>query len=185
MFIIHAIKRSFIFSCKKTIFIGTLQPGEYNETMEIKQKLENALKDAMRSGDDVSKRTIRMALAAIRQAEIDRQVVLDETAILAIIQKEIKTRREAIEEARRVARNDIVTDTEAEVKVLSAYLPEALTTEALAELVREAIREIGATGVTDMGRIMKILMPRIAGRAAGDQVSAAVKQALQEPDPGK
>jgi uncharacterized protein len=146
--------------------------------MDTKEKLEQALHTAMKAGDDVTKRTIRMALAAIRQMEIDKQIKLDEAAVLAILQKEIKTRRESIEEASRVNRMDIVTDTNAEVKVLEAYLPPALNAEDLQALAAIALAETGATTPADMGKVMKVLMPRVAGRASGDQVSAVVRSLL-------
>jgi uncharacterized protein YqeY len=148
--------------------------------MDTKEKLESALKEAMKAGDEVGKRTVRMALAAIRQAEIDRQVKLDELAALAIIQKEIKTRRESVEEARRANRPDIVAATEAEIAVLQAYLPEALSADELQSMVAAAVAEAGAVSPADMGKVMKLLMPRLAGRAPGDRVSAAVRQALQK-----
>ena len=149
-------------------------------TSETKDQLEIALKEAMKAGDDVRKRTVRMALAAIRQVEIDRQIKLDETAVLAIIQKEIKTRKEAVEEARSANRPDIVAATEAEIVVLQAYLPQAMSADELKVLVEAAIVEAGATSLADMGKVMKLLIPRVAGRAPGDQVSAAVRQLLQK-----
>jgi uncharacterized protein len=148
--------------------------------MEIKGQLENELKEAMKAGDDVRKRTIRMVLAAVRQVEIDRQMTLDEVAVLAIIQKEIKTRKDAIEEARGANRQDIVASTDAEVVVLQTYLPQAVSADELKVLVEAAIAEAGAVSPADMGKVMKLLMPRIAGRAPGDQVSAAVRQLLQK-----
>ncbi len=148
--------------------------------MDTKEKLELALKDAMKSGDDVRKRTIRMAMAAIRQVEIDKQTKLDETAALAIIQKEIKTRKDDIEEARRANRPDIVAATEAEIIVLQGYLPQALNAEELNEMVRTAIVETGASAQADMGKVMKVLMPRVGARAPGNEVSAAVKAQLQK-----
>jgi uncharacterized protein len=148
--------------------------------METKAQLEIALKEAMKAGDDVRKRTVRMALAAVRQVEIDRQVKLDEPAVLAIVQKEIKTRKEAVEEARQANRPDIVAATEAEIVVLKSYLPLAMGDEELMELVEATIADVGATSRVDMGKVMKLLMPRVAGRAPGDQVSAAVRQFLQK-----
>jgi hypothetical protein len=138
------------------------------------------LKDAMRAGDDVRKRSIRMVLAAIRQVEIDRQVKLEEPAVLSIIQKEIKTRRESVEEARGANRPDIVASTQAEIVVLQGYLPEALSADELKALVDAAILEAGANSPADMGKVMKLLKERVAGRAPGDQVSALVRQALQK-----
>jgi len=148
--------------------------------MDTKNQLEAALKEAMKAGDDVRKRTIRMVLAAIRQVEIDKQVKLDETAMLSIIQKEIKTRKEAVEEARSASRPDIVTATEAEITVLQVYLPMAMNADELKSLAETAIVEVGATSPTDMGKVMKLLMPRVAGRAPGDQVSTTVRQLLQK-----
>ncbi len=148
--------------------------------MDTKDKLEIALKEALKAGDDVRKRTVRMVLAAVRQVEIDRQVKLDEAAVLSIIQKEIKTRKESVEEARGANRPDIVAATEAEIVVLQAYLPAAMSSDELNALVAAAVLEAGAKSPTDMGKVMKLLLPRVAGRAAGDQVSAAVRQALQK-----
>jgi len=148
--------------------------------MESKAHLEIALKEAMKAGDDVRKRTVRMVLAAVRQVEIDRQVKLDESAVLAIIQKEIKFRKEAVEEARGANRPDVVAATEAEIIVLQAYLPQAMTSDELKALVEAAIAEAGATSPADMSKVMKLLMPRVAGRVPGDQVSAVVRQLLQK-----
>jgi uncharacterized protein len=147
--------------------------------METKLKLEQALRTAMKAGDDVTRRTVRMALAAIRQVEIDKQISLEEPAVLAIIQKEIKTRKESIGEASRANRMDIVADTQAEVKVLEAYLPAALTAEELKALASVAISETNAASPADFGKVMKVLMPRVAGRATGDVVSSVVRGLLQ------
>lgn len=147
--------------------------------MDLKKKLENLLKDAMRSGDDVVKRTVRMALAAIKQIEIDKQTTLDDTAILGIIQKEIKTRRESLEEARQANRSDLVASVEAEINVLKSFLPEELSESELLKITREAIKECGAASPADMGKVMKILLPRIQGRAPGDRISQVVRQLLQ------
>ncbi|MBA4379186.1 MAG: aspartyl-tRNA amidotransferase [Anaerolinea sp.] len=147
--------------------------------MDTKTKLENALKEAMRAGDDIKKRTVRMALAAIKQAEVDRQISLDEAAVLAILQKEIRTRRESLEEARKANRPDLVAAAEAEIAIVNAFLPQALSADELKALVEAAIAEAGAASPSDMGKVMKLLVPRIQGRAPGDQVSQLVRQLLQ------
>ncbi len=149
-------------------------------TMDTKTRLENALKDAMRAGDAVGKRTVRMALAAIKQAEIDRQETLDESAVLALLQKELKTRRESLEEAQNAGRADIVAEIEAEIKIVQGFLPQALSLDELKALAEAAIAETGAASPADMGKVMKLLMPRIQGRAPGDQVSQAVRELLQK-----
>jgi uncharacterized protein YqeY len=150
------------------------------ELMETKTKLENDLKDAMRAGDDVRKRTIRMVLAAIKQTEIDKQIVLDETGVIGILQKETKTRRESIEEAKKASRPDLIADLEAEIKVLAGYLPQAMDPAELTTLAQAVITEVGAVSPADMGKVMKALLPRVAGRASNDQVSQAVRQLLQK-----
>jgi len=147
--------------------------------MELKKKLESALKDAMRSGDDVTKRTVRMAMAAIKQIEIDKQTTLDEPAILGILQKEIKTRRESLDEARQANRADLVASAEAEINVLKCYLPEEMSENDLMAIAKEAILECGAISPADMGKVMKILLPRVQGRATGDRISQVVRKLLQ------
>jgi hypothetical protein len=146
--------------------------------MDIKSKLSDAMRRAMKANDDVSRRTTRMALAAIKQVEVDKQITLDDGAVIALIQKEMKHRREAADEARKANRPDLIAENEAEIKVLQAFLPEALSPDELRQLGQAAIAETGAATQTDMGKVMKVLMPKVAGRAAGDQVSAIVKELL-------
>jgi hypothetical protein len=152
----------------------------YNQTMDTKTQLNEALKQSMKSGDEVRKRTVRMALAAIKQVEIDRRISLDEAAVLAIVQKEIKSRREALEEAKKANREDLASENLAEIDVLNAFLPQGLSADEIKALVQAAVAEVGATSPTDMGKVMKALMPKVAGRAPGDQVSAAVREILQK-----
>jgi len=132
----------------------------------------------MRSGDTVRKNTIRLALAAIKQVEIDKQTTLDDMAVIALLQKEIKNRLEAAEEARQAGRDDLVKENAAEIAVLKVFLPEALSAEELRELVMAAIAESGASGPTDMGRVMKVALEKVAGRAPGGEVSAKVRELL-------
>jgi hypothetical protein len=146
--------------------------------MDIKARLTEAMRTAMRANDDVSRRTTRMVLAAIKQAEVDKQITLDDSAVMGLLQKEIKNRREAIDEARKANRADLISENEAEIKVLEAFLPKAMAPDELRQLAQAAIMEAGAAAPTDMGKVMKVLMPKVAGRAAGDQVSAMVKELL-------
>jgi uncharacterized protein YqeY len=147
--------------------------------MNTKEKLENELKDAMRSGDEVKKRTIRMALAAIKMAEVEKGKPVDESSILAILQKEIKGRKEAILDAEKAGRSDLVAENFSEMKILEVFLPTPLTQAELQELARAAIQEVGASTQADMGKVMKVLVPRLEGRAPGDQASQVVRQLLQ------
>ena len=148
--------------------------------MDMKTRLNDAVKESMKSGDEVRKRTIRMVLAAIKQSEIDRRITLDEPAILSILQKEIKTRKESLEEARQAGRENLVQDAQAEIDVLNTFLPEGLSADELRALVQASIAETGAASAADMGKVMKVLLPKVAGRSPGDQVSAMVRELLQK-----
>jgi uncharacterized protein YqeY len=147
--------------------------------MTTKTELETSLKDAMRAKDDVRRRTLRMALSAIKQVEIDKSQVLDETGIAAILQKEIKSRRESIVDAQRANRPDMIKAAEAEIAVIEGFLPKALSPEELEKLAKLVITELGVTSPKDVGQVMKALLPRLQGRAPGDQVSAVVRKLLQ------
>ncbi len=146
--------------------------------MTTKTTLENQLKDAMRAGDDVRKRTLRMVLSAAKLIEIEKGAAVDETGIAAILQKEIKSRREAIADAQRANRPDLIADSEAEIAVLEGYLPKAMPAEELETLAKQVIAEVGATSQREMGQVMKALVARVAGRAPGDQVSSVVRKLL-------
>ena len=148
--------------------------------MTIKTQLNESLKDAMKSGDEVRKRTVRMALAAVKQAEVDKRTELDDTAVMNLIQKEIKNRRESLEEAKKANRPDLIESNEAEIHVLQAFLPKAMPAEELRALVQAAIIETGASSPADMGKVMKTVMPKVAGRAPNDMVSATVREFLQK-----
>ena len=148
--------------------------------MDLKTQLNDVLKEAMKAGDDVRKRTLRMVLAAVKQVEIDRRITLDEPAILAILQKEIKTRKESLEEAQKAGREGLAADAQAEIAVLTAFLPVGLSADELRALAQTAIAETGASVPADMGKVMKTLLPKVAGRAPGDQVSAIVRELLQQ-----
>jgi len=147
--------------------------------MSVKSQLESALKDAMRAGDDLRKRTLRMALSAIRLAEVDKGAALDDAAALSLLQKEIKVRQESIEDARRANRPDLEQASREEIAVLQDFLPKQLTPEELETLAKGVIAEVGATSIREMGQVMKVLLPRLEGRAPGDQASQVVRRLLQ------
>ncbi len=146
--------------------------------MDIKTQLNESVKDAMKSGDEVRKRTLRMVLAAVKQVEVDKRTALDDLAVVALIQKEIKNRREAIEEAKKANRSDLIGENEVEITVLEAFLPKAMPAEELRAIVQAAIEETGAAAPSDMGKVMKIVMPKVAGRAPNDMISSTVKELL-------
>ncbi|HSB67091.1 MAG TPA: GatB/YqeY domain-containing protein [Anaerolineales bacterium] len=147
--------------------------------MDLKSTLQSDLKDAMRRGDEPRKSTIRMALAAIKLAEVEKGAHMDETAYLAVIQKEIKAHRESIADAERAHRPDLIAPAKEEIRILQEYLPTALSQEELDALVKDVISEVGATTIREMGQVMKALVPRLQGRASNDQASQVVRKLLQ------
>ena len=148
--------------------------------MDIKTQLNESVKDAMKSGDEVRKRTLRMVLAAIKQAEGDKRAEIDDMAVIALLQKEVKNRRESAEEAKKAERADLIEANEIEIKVLEAFLPKAMPDEELKAIVQAAIAETGASTMADMGKVMKIVMGKVAGRAPNDKISSTVRELLQQ-----
>lgn len=148
--------------------------------MSIKTQLNESMRDAMKSGDEVRKRTVRMALAAVKQVEVDKRTELDDMAVMNLLQREIKNRRESLEEAKKANRADLIEANEAEINVLQAFLPKAMPAEELRALVQAAITETGAASPADMGKVMKVVMTKVAGRAPNDMVSATVRELLQK-----
>lgn len=148
--------------------------------MTIKDQLNQAVKDAMKSGDEIRKRTLRMALAAVKQAEIDKRAELDDAAVMALLQKEVKNRREALEEAKKANRTDLIAANEAEIAVLESFLPQAMPLAELRAIAQAAIAETGAASPADMGKVMKIVMAKAAGRAPNDLISRTVRELLSQ-----
>ncbi len=144
----------------------------------MKETLLNDLKDAMKNRDELKKNTITMLRAAILQVEKDSQKTLTEDEILAIVAKEVKKRKDSMEDYKKGDRLDIVEQLEREVEILSKYLPKQLTNEEIVELVNEAISSTGATSPRDMGKVMQYLRPKTAGKADGKVVSDIVKEKL-------
>jgi hypothetical protein len=147
--------------------------------MDIKTQLTESMKDAMRARDALRKNTLSMALAAIKQAEVDKRVALDDAAVMSLLQKEIKNRREALEEAKKAERADLVSANEAEIAILESFLPPAMPADELRALVQAAIAETGAASASDMGKVMKAVMPKVAGRAPNDAISAMARELLK------
>jgi uncharacterized protein YqeY len=146
--------------------------------MTLKEQINNSIKDAMRAGDELRKTTLRMALAAIKLAEVQKGGPLAEATVLGLVQKEVKSRHEAIEDARKANRPELEAGAHAEIAILQEFLPQPLTSQELEQLVRDAIAETGATSPREMGKVMGILTPRTKGRADGKAVSDLVKQML-------
>ena len=132
----------------------------------------------MRARESARLSAIRLLLAAIKQREVDERIELDDAAVLGVIEKMLKQRRESIAQFEKAARHDLADAEKAEVQVLSAYLPAQTSDADLAQAVGAAIAESGASGVKDMGKVMALLKPRLAGRADMGKVSTLVKTKL-------
>jgi len=145
--------------------------------MDTRQKLEQALKDAMRSGDKTARNVIRLVMTNIKLVEVDRGK-LDESGIIALIQKEIKMREEAIKEAKSGDRSDIIEKNQVEIDYLKTFLPVQLTDEETRKIVQEVIKEVDASTMKDMGSVMKTAGERIQGRASNKLISQIARELL-------
>ncbi len=148
--------------------------------MSLKEKLTADMKEAMKAREAGKERlsVIRMVRGAIRQQEIDGKKELTDDDVLAVIGKEVKQRRDSIEEFQKGGRDDLVKQNEAEIAILMEYLPQQLTEDEVRTLVKEAIAATGAATPKDMGKVMKELMPKVKGRADGKLVNTIVRELL-------
>jgi hypothetical protein len=151
--------------------------------MGLKDRLQDDLKEALRAGDEQRKRVIRLALAAVTNAEIEHAMQSDETElseadVISVLQKQAKQRREAVEELEEVDRPDLLSTEKEELAILEAYLPEQLSREEIVEEASQVIEEVGATGMRDMGPVMGRLMTKLRGRADGHVVNEVVRELL-------
>ena len=150
--------------------------------MGLKEKLQSDLTDAIRSKDGVKSGTIRMLLAAITNEEVagKRAKVLTDAEVITVLSREAKKRREAVEAYTNAKRDDLANKEKAEGAIIAQYLPEQLSEDEIKKLIQAAIAETGATGAAGMGLVMKVLQPKIAGKADGGVVSGLVKAALAQ-----
>lgn len=148
--------------------------------MSLKDQITEDMKAAMRAKDSARLSTIRMLLAAIKQREVDERIVLDDAAVVAIVDRTIKQRKDSIAAFQSAGRTDLVDKESAEVAVLQAYLPARLSAEEIGAQVAAIVAELGAAGPGDMGRVMAAVKARLAGKADMGAVSAAVKAALSK-----
>lgn len=143
--------------------------------MSLKQKITEDMKAAMRSGDTKQRDTIRLLQAAIKQREVDERIVLDDAAVVAVIEKMLKQRRDSIAQYEAAQRTDLADIEKSEVAILSVYMPQVLNDAEIDALIAEAILVTGAKGMQDMGKVMTLLKPKLAGRADMANVSALIK----------
>lgn len=147
--------------------------------MNKKQEIQKALTAAMKARDEDTKRTLRLVMSSIKLAEVEEGGEIDESRILGILQKELKTREDAIEEAKTANRKDLVEAAEREIGILNRFLPQQLDKDELRKLAKKTIEETGASSMRDMGDVMKNLMPKLSGRASGQDASKVVRELLQ------
>ncbi|MFT4434676.1 GatB/YqeY domain-containing protein [Caballeronia sp. 15715] len=146
--------------------------------MSLKDQITEDMKTAMRARETERLGTIRLLLSAIKQREVDERVTLDDAAITAVIDKMIKQRKDSISQFQTAGRDDLVAKEQAELVVLAAYMPEQLSDEAINAEIQAAVAATGAAGPQDMGKVMGVLKPKLAGRADMTAVSGLVKAAL-------
>ena len=145
----------------------------------LKQKLNDELKQALRSGDKVRRSVIRLVLAAVNNAEIARQAALEDGDILGVIAKEARQRQESIAAFKQGNRQDLVAQEEAELAILQEYLPKQMTREEIIAEARQVIAEVGAQGPGDKGKVMPTLIARLKGRADGREINTVVTELLK------
>lgn len=146
--------------------------------MSLIVQLQDAQKDAMRAKDKVRLGTIRLVLAAVKQAEIDGQTTLTDADITAVLNKQVKQRRDAIAQYQQASRQDLADNEAAEIAVLEAFLPQPLSEAEIAALIEQCIAETGAAGIQDLGKVMGLLKAQAQGRADLSALSGVVKARL-------
>ncbi|MCA1804644.1 MAG: GatB/YqeY domain-containing protein [Xanthomonadaceae bacterium] len=146
--------------------------------MPLKDRIQQAVKDAMRGGDKRRLGTARLITAAIKQREVDERIELDDEQIVLVLDKMCKQRRESLEQYRKANREDLAEQEEYELGVLKEFLPEPLSDTEIDALIDAAVSETGAAGIKDMGKVMGILKPQLQGRADMGAVSARIKARL-------
>ena len=146
--------------------------------MTLKARLTEDMKVAMKGGEKDRLGVIRLVNAAIKQREVDERIELDDAQVLAVMERMLKQRRDSITQFRAAGREDLATREEFEVGVIQAYLPEQLSAAGIEAIVAKAIADVGATGAKDMGKVIGLVKPQVAGRADMGQVTALVRRKL-------
>lgn len=147
--------------------------------MNLSERLNEDMKQAMKSRDKFTLSTIRMVRSTIKYLEIDLKRTLDDNEVLDILSREIKQRKDALQEFEAAGRDELAASTKAEIEIIIKYLPQQLTEEEIKVIVQQTIQETGASSKSEMGKVMSALMPKVKGRADGKLVNQAVQQFLQ------
>ena len=144
----------------------------------LKAQIQDAMKTAMKGGDKPRLAVIRLMLAALKQVEVDERIELDDTRVIAILDKMVKQRRESIAQFAPAGRNDLVVKEQAEIDVIADYLPQALSEAEIESIIKKAIDETGAGSMKEMGKVMAQVRPQLVGRADMGAVSGRIKALL-------
>lgn len=147
--------------------------------MSLKETLANDLKTALKEKDTVRKNAVQMVRAAILQVEKDQKIVLDDAGVIEVVARELKKRKDSLSDFIRSGRQDLIDNVNREIEILIRYMPEQMPDNELEELIRNAIEEVGATSVKDIGKVMKAVLPKVKGKADGSKVNALAKQILE------
>jgi len=147
--------------------------------MSLKETLANDLKTALKEKDTVRKNAVQMVRAAILQVEKDQKIVLDDAGVIEVVARELKKRKDSLSDFIRSGRQDLIDNVNREIEILTRYMPEQMPDNELEELIRNAIEEVGATSVKDIGEVMKAVLPKVKGKADGSKVNALAKQILE------
>lgn len=147
--------------------------------MALREKLTSDLLEATKKREAIRVSTLRFLLAAVQNREIEKKRVLEEGEVLEVVAAQVKSRQESIGEYEKAGRADLVAKEKAELEVLSAYAPSAMSESDLMNLIHQTVQEVGALSVRDVGKVMSVLMPRIRGRADGRRAQSLVRQVLE------
>lgn len=145
----------------------------------LRDTLDSDLKDAMRNKEALKRTVLRTMLSEIRNAEINSQTTLDDEGIISVLTKQVQQRKDSVEAYAAADRQDLVDKETEEIKIISVYLPEQLPVEEIEEIIKTAISEIGASTLSDMGKVMGLVMPQVRGRADGKIVNTIVTENLR------
>lgn len=147
--------------------------------MSLIERLNEDMKQAMKSQDKFRLSVIRMVRSSVKNAEIERQHPLDDQEVLDILQREVKQRKDSLQDFEKAGRQDLVDQVNEEIRILQEYMPQPMSEEEIKALVQQTIQETGASSKADMGKVMGALMPKVKGRADGKLVNRIVQQYLQ------
>lgn len=146
--------------------------------MSLAERLQQDMKSALKNKEKEKLSTIRMVRAAIKKAEIDHKGPLNDEQIIEVIMREVKQRKDAVQEYEKAGRHDLVEKEKEELQILETYLPEPLTEEELTEIIQETIQQLGVTSKKEIGKVMKTVLPKVKGRAEGKAVNQIVQKLL-------